>query len=86
MIEVLMSGVLWSRREVLAGASAAALGVSGPSVSMPAMAGGWRPEDFDAEVATAWFDLALTLTRATPGFSPPVASRAFGYAGLTLYV
>jgi hypothetical protein len=40
---------------------------------------------YDAEVATAWFDLALELTRTTAGFSPPVASRAFGYLGLTLY-
>jgi hypothetical protein len=36
-------------------------------------------------VPTAWFDLALGLVRTTPGFSPPVASRAFGYAGVALY-
>jgi hypothetical protein len=30
-------------------------------------------------------DLALDLVRTTPGFSPPVASRAFGYAGVALY-
>jgi hypothetical protein len=40
---------------------------------------------FDSEVATAWFDLALDLVKQTPGLSPPVASRAFGYAGVTLY-
>ncbi len=40
---------------------------------------------FGSEVATAWFDLSLDLVRGTPGFSPPVASRAFGYAGVTLY-
>ncbi|HEU0248567.1 MAG TPA: phosphatase PAP2 family protein [Gaiellaceae bacterium] len=34
---------------------------------------------------TAWFDLALGLVRTTPGFSPPVASRAFGYAGVALH-
>ncbi len=44
-----------------------------------------RPEDFDATVATAWFDLSRTLVRTTPGFTPPVASRAFAYAGLALY-
>ena len=38
-----------------------------------------------AEVATEWFDLALDLTKGTTGFTPPVASRAFGYLGLTLY-
>jgi hypothetical protein len=34
---------------------------------------------------TAWFDLILELIRQTPGFSPPVASRALGYAGVTAY-
>ena len=40
---------------------------------------------FGSDVATAWFDLALDLVKQTPGLSPPVASRAFGYAGVTLY-
>jgi hypothetical protein len=40
---------------------------------------------YGAEVPTAWFDLAQALVRTTPGFSPPVASRAFGYAGAALY-
>jgi PAP2 superfamily protein len=40
---------------------------------------------FGSEVPAAWFDLALDLVRSTPGYTPPVASRAFGYAGITLY-
>jgi hypothetical protein len=40
---------------------------------------------YDGGIATAWFDLILELTRQGPGFTPPVASRAFGYAGVTLY-
>jgi hypothetical protein len=40
---------------------------------------------YKAGVATAWFDLMLRLVQETPGFTPPVASRAFGYAGVTLY-
>jgi len=45
-----------------------------------------RPvSDFSAEVATSWFNLTLKLVKESPGFSPPVASRAFGYAGVTLY-
>ncbi len=40
---------------------------------------------FYAEVAVAWFDLQLHLAKETPGFSPPVASRAFAYAGVVLY-
>lgn len=38
-----------------------------------------------AQVATEWFGLSLELVQQTPGFSPPVASRAFGYMGVTLY-
>lgn len=39
----------------------------------------------DAGVATRWFGLAQGLIRDSPGFSPPVASRALGYLGVTLY-
>ncbi len=40
---------------------------------------------YSASVATEWFGLALQLAQQTPGFSPPVASRAFAYLGLALY-
>jgi hypothetical protein len=40
---------------------------------------------YDATVASNWFDLSLELVQNTQGFSPPVASRAFGYMGVTLY-
>ena len=40
---------------------------------------------YSANVATEWFALALQLTQQTPGFSPPVASRALAYLGLALY-
>ena len=40
---------------------------------------------YSASVATEWFSLALQLTQQTPGFSPPVASRAMAYLGLALY-
>ncbi|MGI8828774.1 MAG: phosphoesterase, partial [Candidatus Limnocylindria bacterium] len=33
----------------------------------------------------AWFDLTEQLIRRTPGFSPPVASRAIGCLGVGLY-
>lgn len=39
----------------------------------------------EALVATAWFDLYLYLIQQTEGFTPPVAARALGYAGVTLY-
>ncbi len=40
---------------------------------------------FDAEVPLAWFKLAITLVRTTPGNTGPVQSRSFGYMGLSLY-
>ena len=40
---------------------------------------------YSANVAIEWFQLALLLAQQTPGFSPPVAARALGYMGLTLY-
>ena len=45
-----------------------------------------RPaQQYSAAVAIDWFSLALQLTQQTPGFSPPVAARAFAYLGLALY-
>ncbi|WP_246082064.1 vanadium-dependent haloperoxidase [Spirosoma lacussanchae] len=46
---------------------------------------GKTADQYSADVATKWASLQLKLTRTTPGFTPPVASRAFGYAGLTMY-
>ncbi len=52
----------------------------------PAGASSWPPPSaYPADVSAAWFDLALDLVRTTPGFSPPVASRAFAYAGVALH-
>ena len=74
---------------------AAVLGTSLPMYTLPAaaapaeQAAPQTPQpaarDYDHSVATAWFDLILELIRQTPGFSPPVASRALGYAGVVLY-
>jgi len=77
-----------TRRMLLARASLAATGLAGAGLlrADSADAFAWpAAARYDAEVATAWFDLALDLVRTTPGFSPPVASRALGYAGVTLY-
>lgn len=40
-----------------------------------------RPED----VAAAWADMTLYITRYTPANSPTFASRGLGYIGLTMY-
>lgn len=52
---------------------------------LPAIAQKPQVKNYNSQLATDWFTLQLRLIRTTPGFSPPVASRALGYAGLTLY-
>jgi hypothetical protein len=42
-------------------------------------------DEYDGQIAFDWFNLQLKLVRETPGYTPPVASRAFGYTGITLY-
>ncbi len=45
-----------------------------------------RPTNaYSSAPVTDWFHLALQLTQQTPGFSPPVASRALAYLSLALY-
>ena len=39
----------------------------------------------DATVPNHYFGFSLKLVKETPGFSPPVAARAFGFMGLALY-
>ena len=81
-----------SRRRFLSGAAAGAvlltpMGWLGAPASVRA-ARASRPlsaTQYDAAVPTAWFDLARRLVRGTPGYTPPVASRAFGCLGVGLY-
>ena len=42
-------------------------------------------KDYSSEVANTWSELSLDLTKKTSGFVPPIASRAYGYLGITLY-
>ncbi|HEX5168386.1 MAG TPA: vanadium-dependent haloperoxidase [Cyclobacteriaceae bacterium] len=39
----------------------------------------------ETDVALAWADMALYITKNTPANSPTFASRCFGYIGLTMY-
>ena len=41
--------------------------------------------DYSADVAIKWINLQRNLVKSTSGFTPPVAARAYGYAGLALY-
>lgn len=42
-------------------------------------------DSFSGKIATDWIYLQLRFAKESPGFSPPVVSRAFGYAGLAMY-
>ncbi len=45
-----------------------------------------KPTEFyEAKVATEWAEMYRLLTKKTAGYTPPVASRAFGYMGIALY-
>jgi hypothetical protein len=46
-----------------------------------AQAGAKPPE----EILRRWYHLILELVRHTPTYSPPVASRAFAYIGVTAF-
>lgn len=51
----------------------------------PVIPNGKRAGQFSADVAIQWSKLQLKLARTTVGNTPPIVSRALGYAGLTLY-
>lgn len=83
-----MKPITMSRKALLERGAAAALGAVAiePFATGRARAAAFPPASaYSAEVPAVWFDLALELVRMTPGFSPPVASRALGYAGVTLH-
>jgi PAP2 superfamily len=76
-----------TRRELVtrAGAAAAVL-AAGPLVARAGASHSSPPaRELDAKVATDWADLERRLIMRTPGYSPPVASRALAYSGVTLY-
>ncbi|WP_461090816.1 vanadium-dependent haloperoxidase [Spirosoma gilvum] len=52
----------------------------------PTTIGGGKPAtEYNSNVAATWAALQLKLTKTTAGFTPPVAARAYGYVGLTMY-
>ena len=77
----------WTRRDVAVQLGGAVAGLAAGGFSaVPAAAG--TPAGVNragGKVPTAWADLSLRLVQKAPGFSPPVAARAFAYSGLTLY-
>lgn len=82
------AGAEITRRALLGRAAVAAGGILSLDalVARPAGAARWPPTSaYSGEVPEAFFTLSLDLVRTTPGYSPPVASRAFGYAGVALY-
>lgn len=67
-----------SRRRFLQG-TAAAIGLA--ALPLPVFAG----EDRAVTVLGTWYKLLLELIRNTATYSPPVASRAFAYLGVTVF-
>jgi hypothetical protein len=67
-----------TRRQVMGGMAAAFAGLPGSGRADDA-----RPAP--AAVVQRWYRLILELVRHTPTYSPPVASRAFGYCGVTVH-
>ncbi|GAB2604874.1 hypothetical protein GCM10027190_60470 [Spirosoma areae] len=51
----------------------------------PVTSNGKAADLYTNDVAAKWAALQLKVTKTTPGFTPPVAARAYGYAGVTLY-
>lgn len=70
------------RRQVLAGAaSVLALALAPAAKAAEPSGGGIDPN----AVIAAWYKLVLELIRHTPTYTPPVASRALAYLGVTAY-
>ena len=40
---------------------------------------------YPADVANAWMQMQIRLTRSTTGYNSVVSDRSFGYAGITIY-
>jgi hypothetical protein len=72
---------MWHSGQVRAGKLVVAL-VVGLMAVLPSAASA-RPTAED--VVILWNELVLELVRHTPTYSPPVASRAFAYLGITAY-
>ena len=64
-------------RSAIAAAVFAGLAVASPAAVLAAA----PPE----QVLGAWYDMMLSLTRHTATYSPPVASRTYGYLGVAAY-
>ena len=40
---------------------------------------------YSADVANAWMQMQIKLTRSTAGYNSVVSDRSFAYAGVTMY-
>ena len=54
-------------------------------VALAQNANGQTADLFNSDVPNAYYRQGYTLCPATPGCTPPVSSRAYGYMGLALY-
>jgi hypothetical protein len=64
----------------------AAISACGVALASPSLHRAPRPvAAYGAEVPNAYYELSLTFSKRTAGFTPPVQARAYGYMGLALY-
>lgn len=70
----------FGRRQVMLGLAAAGL-----MSAMPRKASAAAASALPDDILDNWYKLILELVRHTPTYSPPVASRAFAYIGVTAY-
>ena len=68
-------------RQMIAMLAVVASACFGASVAMAAETGAAQPE----KMLHSWYELSLELVRHTPTYSPPVASRALAYLGVTAF-
>ncbi len=51
----------------------------------PVSSSNFNTSNFESTLARDWFTLQRRLIKETSGFTPPVAARSLGYAGVTFY-
>jgi hypothetical protein len=68
-------------RQMIAMLAVVASACFSASVAMAAETGAAQPE----RMLHSWYELSLELVRHTPTYSPPVASRALAYLGVTAF-
>lgn len=63
----------------------AACDTAGITPEPPAYTISMSTEEYPSDMARSWVNLLCRVVKTTEGYYPPMAARAFGYMGVTLY-